>query len=168
MKESFVEFCPVPLDQQPIHEYEELRDSGFFQTATLALIDYGKKLIFLWLLAWSIAAPISAASFPPQRMPLLFLLGAAAGGGLFVLFIVVRLYLGWSYIADRLNKETVFYEESGWYDGQTWEKPPSILSRDRLIVTYEIQPILGRLKKTLGILGILGALDAFLWFLLSF
>jgi Conserved in the green lineage and diatoms 27 len=159
MKESFVEFCPVPLDQQPIHEYEELRDSGFFQIATLESVAYTKKLIWRWLLALVVTAPISAASFSPQKMPFLFCLGAVGGGGLFVLFAIVRLYLGWSYIADRLKQETVFYEESGWYDGQTWKKPPSILDRDRLIVSYEIEPIFRRLHLTLAILGVLAAID---------
>jgi Conserved in the green lineage and diatoms 27 len=162
MKESFVEFCPVPLDQQPIHEYEELRDSGFFQIATLEPVAYIIKLVWRWILALLVTAPISAASFPPQKMPFLFLLGAAGGSGLFVLFAIVRLYLGWSYVADRLKQETVFYEESGWYDGQTWEKPLSILNRDRLIVSYEIEPIFRRLRLTLAILGSLGAIDVFL------
>ena len=27
---------------------------------------------------------------------------------------------------------TVPYEESGWYDGQVWIKPPEILIQDRL------------------------------------
>ncbi len=158
MKESFVEFCPVPLDQQPINEYEELKGSGFFQIATLGSVAYIKKLVWRWLLALVVTAPISAASFPPQKMPFLFCLGAAGGGGLFVLFAIVRLYLGWSYIADRLKQETVFYEESGWYDGQTWKKPLSIFNRDRLIVSYEIEPIFRRLRLTLAILGGLAAI----------
>jgi hypothetical protein len=152
MKESFVEFCPVPLDQQPIHEYEELKESGFFQIATLETAAYAQKLIWRWLLSLLVTAPISAASFPPQKMPFLFCLGAAGGGGLFVLFAIVRLYLGWSYVADRLQQKTVFYEESGWYDGQTWIKTPSILDRDRLIVSYQIEPIFQRLRLTLAIL----------------
>ena len=43
---------------------------------------------------------------------------------------------------------TVPYEESGWYDGQVWIKPPEILLQDRLIGTYEIYPGLKRLEKT--------------------
>ncbi|MEB3174634.1 MAG: CGLD27 family protein, partial [Cyanobacteriota bacterium] len=40
--------------------------------------------------------------------------------------------------------------ESGWYDGQTWPKPPEVLVRDRLIVQYQVSPILRRLGVTLG------------------
>ena len=44
---------------------------------------------------------------------------------------------------------TVPYEESGWYDGQIWIKPPEVLLQDRLIGTYEIYPGLLRLQFTL-------------------
>jgi hypothetical protein len=44
---------------------------------------------------------------------------------------------------------TIAYEESGWYDGQVWIKPPEVLLQDRLIGTYEILPGLLRLQATL-------------------
>jgi hypothetical protein len=44
---------------------------------------------------------------------------------------------------------TVPYEESGWYDGQVWIKPPEILLQDRLVGTYEIYPGIIRLQITL-------------------
>ena len=50
---------------------------------------------------------------------------------------------------------TVPYEESGWYDGQVWIKPPEILLQDRLIGTYEIYPGLLRLQSTLVFLLVL-------------
>ncbi len=58
------------------------------------------------------------------------------------------LILGWSYIKGRLTTATIFYEESGWYDGQTWTKPAEVLSRDSLIATYQIQPILQRIQQS--------------------
>lgn len=33
---------------------------------------------------------------------------------------------GWSYVGDRLLSAVVPYEESGWYDGQMWVKPPEV------------------------------------------
>lgn len=80
-----------------------------------------------------------------------------------VILAVMRLYLGWSYVRDRLMRPTIFYEESGWYDGQTWTKPPELLTRDRLIVTYQIQPILQRLQRTSGFLALLLLADAIVW-----
>ena len=57
---------------------------------------------------------------------------------------------------QRLDSPKIFYEESGWYDGQTWEKPEADLLKDRLLVAYEIKPVMTRLQKTLfGIIGFL-------------
>lgn len=46
------------------------------------------------------------------------------------------------------------YEESGWYDGQQFVKPPEILTRDRLLGAYEVRPVMARLKRTLQGTGI--------------
>ena len=64
----------------------------------------------------------------------------------------MRLYLGWSYVIDRLFSATIFYEESGWYDGQVWVKTPEMLIKDRLIGTHCVLPILQRVKITLALL----------------
>ena len=41
---------------------------------------------------------------------------------------------------------TITYEESGWYDGQTWIKTNDILVQDRLVGLYEVFPIIQRLR----------------------
>jgi hypothetical protein len=153
-------FCPVPKEQQPINEYQELQESWFFSWGKLPLSEYIGKLV--WIAIWSqfVVAPVAAASFPIARYPIQFTLFCLCGGLIMVALAVIRLYLGWIYIRDRLQDETVFYEESGWYDGQTWAKTPEILDRDRLVVSYEIQPILHRVKLTLAMITgtILGAI----------
>lgn len=45
-----------------------------------------------------------------------------------------------------------FYEESGWYDGRIWIKPPSILRHERLLYHYQLVPLISRLRKTLQII----------------
>ena len=40
----------------------------------------------------------------------------------------------------------VEYEETGWYDGQRWVKPEDILSRDRLVGNFQMQPALDRVR----------------------
>lgn len=144
--------CPVPTEQQPVNEYQELKDSWFFGWTTLDWRGYVMKLVWVWLWSWIIAGPIAAASFAPHKQIMQFIMCGAGGAGVFLALTLLRLYLGWSYVRDRLLKETIFYEESGWYDGQTWKKPPEVLMRDRLLVSYQIQPILKRLKRTFGVL----------------
>lgn len=163
MMESSVSVCPVPVEQQPINEYQELQDSWFFRWVTLDLKSYIIKLTWVWGWSWLVAGPLAAASFAPKKYLLHFVLCGAAGAGIFVALTLLRLYLGWSYVRDRLLRETIFYEESGWYDGQTWTKPPEVLTRDRLIVSYQVQPILLRLKRTFGIMALIVCGGTLIW-----
>jgi Conserved in the green lineage and diatoms 27 len=166
MAESSLEFCPVPKEQQPVNEYEQLKESWFFSWPTLSLFDYTRKLLWVWFWGLLIATPISAASFPPAKALVQLILSSAGGAGLFVIFVLIRLFLGWSYVGSRLENEQVTYEESGWYDGQIWLKPNSILNRDRLIVAYQVQPALALLQKTGIIIAILISLGTLIWFLI--
>lgn len=163
MRESPVSVSPVPTEQQPLNEYEQLKDSCFFRWGTLSTFGYVRKLAWLWLWGWLVSGPIAAASFPPQKYSLQFAL-AGAGGSLFLLALVIlRIYLGWSYVRDRLSKEIIFYEESGWYDGQNWQKPPEVINRDRLVVSYQINPILQRLRRTLALLALATLGGGLIW-----
>ncbi|MGK7895996.1 MAG: CGLD27 family protein [Xenococcus sp. (in: cyanobacteria)] len=164
MNQSALEFCPVPLEQQPQYEYQQLQDSWFFSWVTLELRSYVRKILCLGLAFLLIAAPIAAASYAPTEYPLKFMIASLAGSGFLATLFLVRLYLGWSYLRDRLYRGKISYEESGWYDGQIWEKPQSMLDRDRLIVAYEIQPIVIRLQKTFLAIGILGIFSSTIWF----
>lgn len=157
--------CPVPFEQQPLNEYKELTDSWFFRWATLEMSGYIRKLVWIWIWSWAIAGPVAAASFSPTKHPVQFALMGAAGASLFLSLVLLHLYLGWSYIRSRLYNPTVFYEESGWYDGQTWAKPLEIQTQDRLVVTYQVQPILNRLKQTLAALILLLLSGSLIWLL---
>lgn len=164
MKESATQFCPVPQEQQPCYEYQQLQDSWFFRWATLKPVDYLKKLLWVSFAMSMIAAPIAAVSFLPTKYPLKFLLSSIDGITFLTALVISQLYLGWVYIRDRLYKSEISYEESGWYDGQIWLKPESMLRRDRLIVSYEIQPIIDRLKKTLMFLLGIVVVGSIIWF----
>ena len=163
MRNSPVSICPVPTEQQPANEYQQLKESWFFSWATLSLSRYLRKLGWVWGWSWIVAGPIAAASFSPQKHPIGFVLCGVAGAGVFVVLILLRLYLGWTYVRDRLQTETVFYEESGWYDGQNWQKPPEVQARDRLIVSYQVSPILQRLKQTFAVLALLLGALSLIW-----
>ncbi len=148
MNESSKTFCPVPFEQQPINEYQELKQSWFFGWITLTKWKLARKFAWIWVLSLIICAPISAASFPPDDVFFLFLLSSSLGSALFVGVTLIRLYLGWSYIGDRLKKTKITYEESSWYDGQIWEKPVEFYCRDQLIFTHQVEPMIKRLQKT--------------------
>lgn len=163
MNKSTVNFCPVPREQQPIHEYEQLKDSWLFDWGTLAIGKYSRKIA--WVAFWSLvlAAPLAMSIFTPTQQTLKFILSCAIGVSLLTGLFLSRIYLGWQYVRNRLQSDRIFYEESGWYDGQTWMKPTAMLNRDRLVVTYDIEPILTRLRKTFGLLaGIIG-LSSLIW-----
>ncbi len=159
-------FCPVPKEQQPINEYQELQTSWFFGWVKLAPAQYINKLI--WVGVWSliVTAPLASASFPLAKYPIQFGICAIGGSLVFIMLAAIRLYLGWIYVKNRLYGESIFYEESGWYDGQTWIKTPEILTRDRLLVSYEVQPILSRIKATF--ITLLGAFIAVISYWLIF
>ncbi len=163
MMNSSVSNCPVPLEQQPLNEYEELKSSWLFRDCTLSLREYITKIAWILSFCSIVAAPIAAASFPPQKYIAQFILSSAAGASIGIVLVLVRMYLGWSYVRDRLESPVIFYEESGWYDGQKWAKPEEILTRDRLIVSYEIKPILQRLQLTFGGLAGLFIAGTIVW-----
>jgi hypothetical protein len=173
MKEQRISACPVPSEQQPIREYEALKESWFFgwegmeEAGTQALRPYRRKLAWAGFWGWLLAMPIALASFPWHKFPLRFCLASSLGAGLAAALVLLRLYLGWYYIRDRLNAERVVYEESGWYDGQVWDKPPEVLARDRLIATYQVTPILQQLRQSAIILGIAFAANSLCWLLLD-
>ncbi len=158
--------CPVPTEQQPINEYQELKESWFFSWATLDSQGFIKPIAILWTLSWLVAGPVAATSFHIAKHPAQFLIFGSAGAMVIPLLALLRLYLGWVYVCDRLSKATIFYEESGWYDGQEWTKPEEVLQRDNLIVSYQLKSVLQRLKMTFGVILALFILGGVLWMFL--
>ena len=142
--------CPVPKDQRPLNEYKKLKESNNFFWCIQDKDNYLKaflSLSFFSLLFSSFILVISAFSFSSIKY---FIIYSVLASVIITTLSCCRSYLGWQYIYSRLMEATVPYEESGWYDGQIWIKPPEILLQDRLIGTYEIYPGLLRLQYTLA------------------
>nr|YP_010902697.1 hypothetical protein REP55_pgp084 [Hypnea nidulans]WCH54552.1 hypothetical protein [Hypnea nidulans] len=139
--------CPVPFDQQPLNEYLALKKSWFFAWSVLSLSKYINTVLSIFILSVIFIIPVIWFYNKISFLYVLFYSILCAD----VIFILVfsRLYLGWSYIVKRLLSATVFYEESGWYDGQIWIKTADILIKDRLIGLYEINPYIKRIKYSL-------------------
>ncbi|XP_057788660.1 protein CONSERVED IN THE GREEN LINEAGE AND DIATOMS 27, chloroplastic [Salvia miltiorrhiza] len=140
----------VPFEQRPVNEYSSLKDETLYSWADLSPGSFFLRLGGLWLVTFTVlGVPIAAASFNPSKDPLRFVLAAGTGTLFLVSLIVLRIYLGWSYVGDRLLSAVIPYEETGWYDGQMWVKPPEILARDRLLGSYKVKPVIKLLKQTL-------------------
>lgn len=140
----------VPSEQRPVNEYSSLKDGILYSWGELGPAQFFLRLGGLWFVTFTaLGVPIAAASFNPSREPLRFVLAAGTGTLFLVSLIVLRIYLGWSYVGDRLLSAVVPYEESGWYDGQMWVKPPEVLARDRLLGSYKVKPVVKMLKQTL-------------------
>ncbi|XP_027182762.1 uncharacterized protein ycf36 [Coffea eugenioides] len=148
--------CPVPLDQQPINEYKALSNSFPFSWASAGFVEYSSRLFVAGAaFAALVGLPVSwFGSVGPESDPIKQVLAGVSSGILVMTLLVVRMYLGWAYVGNRLLSATVEYEETGWYDGQMWVKTAEVLARDRLLGSFSVKPVLSRLKNTLVTLAI--------------
>ena len=138
--------CPVPPNQRPINEFNSIRNSWIISWPFLERNIFYRKLMFSWLLITPVSLTISYGSdyLKNNISELIFLSFTASLAS--PILILIRQWLSWVYIYKRLNSEKIEYEESGWYDGQTWEKPISWRAKDLLIAQHQIKPILNHLK----------------------
>ena len=146
--------CPVPREQQPTNEFIELSKSKIFSwpktKKSLILI-----LIKFWVGAFVLFLVISSGSVYFETSLLKYILLSFFSSLSIPLLISIRLYLGWNHIFKRLTSEKVEYEESGWYDGQLWEKPLVLKEKESLIASIEVKPILKNLIQIISIISIL-------------
>jgi hypothetical protein len=144
----YKDICPIPFDQQPLNEYAQLKELLLFDWSATTIANFIKKLVTIFLLIVIITSSISIIITNQKYM--LFSWSIIYYNTIFATLtiesILVRLYLGWSYILKGLLSATVFYEESGWYDGQLWIKPSNVLIQDRLVGVYQVMPIILKLK----------------------
>ncbi|KAL4332229.1 hypothetical protein GQ457_07G045090 [Hibiscus cannabinus] len=148
--------CPVPREQQPINEYQSLSTSFPFSWASGDLVEFCSRLFATGAsFALFVGLPVAwFGSAGPISEPLKPVLAAVSSGILLVTIAVLRMYLGWAYVGNRLLSATVEYEETGWYDGQIWVKTAEVLARDRLLGSFTVKPVLIRLKYTLVTLAV--------------
>jgi len=144
--------CPVPKEQQPTNEFLELSNSVVFSwpksNKRLSMV-----LISAWIITFIIFIFISSGSVYFEKDFIKYLLISFFSSLSIPLLIIVRLYLGWNHIFKRLTSEKVEYEESGWYDGQTWIKPIALKEKESLIATIEVKPILRNLIQIASIIS---------------
>ena len=143
--------CPVPKEQQPSNEFIELSKSKLFSWPK-SKKSFSFILFKFWLATFIIFIVISSGSVYFQTSILKYVLLSLFTSLSLPFLLSVRLYLGWNHVFKRLTSEKVEYEESGWYDGQIWVKPPSLKEKESLIATLEVKPILKNLTQMLSII----------------
>ena len=145
--------CPVPLNQRPLNEFNSIRNSWIISWPLLEKIVFYKKLLYSWIFITPISLVISYGSDYLKNNIFDLTLISLTTSLMFPILLLSRQFLSWIYIYKRLNSEKIEYEESGWYDGQVWEKPIDWRSKDLLIAQYQVKPILDHLKIILIILS---------------
>lgn len=101
--------CPVPLDQQPVNEYQSLSTSSPFSWASGELSGYCYRLLVTGAsFALFVGLPVSwYGSVGVDLDPVQRVLGSVSSGVFVVILAVVRMYLGWAYVGNRLLSATV-------------------------------------------------------------
>ena len=138
--------CPVPLDQRPLNEFNSIRKSWIISWPLLEKKIFYRKLLYSWILIAPISLLISYGSDYLRNNVFELTLVSLTASLLFPILLLSRQWLSWIYIYKRLNSESIEYEESGWYDGQIWEKPIDWRAKDLLIAQHQVKPILNHLK----------------------
>ena len=159
--------CPVPREQQPTNEFIELSKSTIYSwpKAKKSLI---LALIKFWMGSFLLFLVISSGSIYFKTSLLKYIILSFFSSLSIPLLISIRLYLGWKHIFKRLTSEKVEYEESGWYDGQVWEKPLVLREKEILIASIEVKPILKNLIQIFSIISVLALSGILLFQYLNF
>jgi len=145
--------CPVPPEQQPLREYEQLCRSWFFTWPASGVPPLLRALLLSWLVVLPLTLVVAGGSIPLQHDPPRLVAAGVVAALLLPLLLLLRQWLGWSYVHRRLVSDRVEYEESGWYDGQVWEKPVSWRQQDLLVARYQVSPVLQRLGRGIALVA---------------
>nr|YP_009315364.1 Hypothetical protein ycf36 [Yamadaella caenomyce]SCW23819.1 Hypothetical protein ycf36 [Yamadaella caenomyce] len=141
--------CPVPFDQQPLNEYNSLKQSILFKYSTLKSREFISRLGLFFLFLVIIFLFVSKFLENTKSISIMTMVYSILFSLLSLDMLLFRLYLGWSYVLKRLFSASIFYEESGWYDGQLWIKSVDVLTQDRLVGLYQVKPIVDKLRRLL-------------------
>lgn len=101
--------CPVPPEQLPINEYQTLSASFPFSWAAGDIVEFCSRLVATGAsFALFIGLPVAwFGTVGVESDPLKLSLCAVSSGILFVTIAVLRMYLGWAYVGNRLLSATV-------------------------------------------------------------
>lgn len=142
----------IPLEQLPVKEYLDLRESPFFRWAILKGLKYATKLLAVWISSLLLSMFFFAAKSVHHELTLSSFLWSGFIAKIIVLCCLLQLYTAWHYIYLRLSDKKVVYEVLGKSKTYIWQKPDLMLTRDLLIVRFQVRPILRRIEQTILLL----------------
>jgi len=139
----------VPTSQQPTKELENAKKNGvLFNWPSLPWPKYLTRVGSLYAVVATLSFPFSQSGFDGADLKAELITSNMVALGVLEI-LLLRLFISWDYIGQRLLSDKVEYEQSGWYDGDVWEKPPQVIARDRLLHSSEVQPALNRIQSSL-------------------
>ena len=144
--------CPVPPSQVPLNEFNQLKDSWFFSWAIKKNNTLYINLLAAWFISFPFSLVIQNGSWELRHNIIKLILTSIFTSLLVPQFVLIRQLLGWSYVFKKLTSEKIEYEESGWHDGQVWEKPKYWKQKEYLIAQFEVKPVLKLLRITMLII----------------
>ncbi len=147
--------CPVPLQQRPLNEFNDISNSWIISWPLLDKKSFIKKLIFSWLSILPITIIISSGSSYLADNPYICVIVSLTDALILPLLLLIRQWLSWKYIYRRLESINIEYEESGWYDGQIWQKPIEWRNKDLLIAQHEVQPLITHIERYINLCTLL-------------
>ena len=145
--------CPVPEDQRPLNEFNSIRNSWIISWPLQDKNIFYRNLILSWILITPFSLIISYGSDYLKNNIFHLTSISFTASLVFPILLLFRQWLSWVYIYKRLNSENIEYEETGWYDGQIWEKPMNWRAKDLLIAQHQVKPILNHIEKIIIILS---------------
>nr|YP_009314546.1 Hypothetical protein ycf36 [Liagoropsis maxima]SCW22800.1 Hypothetical protein ycf36 [Liagoropsis maxima] len=160
-------FCPVPFDQQPLNEYKSLKKSPLFSFSATDFKTFVNRLILIFVGIITLGLSVTIFSLSLSKLSVHIIVYNVLCALFSIEVLLVRLYLGWSYVLKRLASASIFYEESGWYDGQLWIKSADILTQDRLVGVYQVEPLVVRIRSLLILISSIVVLLFIFLFLFS-
>ena len=141
--------CPVPQNQRPLNEFNSIKNAWIISWPLLERNIFYKNLIYSWCFIFPFSLIISYGSDYLRSHFSDFIFSSLTGSLIFPILLLFRQWLSWKYIFKRLSSENIEYEESGWYDGQVWEKPIDWRAKDLLIAQHQVKPVLNHIEKIL-------------------
>ncbi|NDG03152.1 MAG: DUF1230 family protein, partial [Synechococcaceae bacterium WBB_34_004] len=93
--------CPVPPEQRPLQEYQQLTNSWFFSWPLHSFKGLIIALAGGWLLLLPLAVLVASGSVPLRHNPAQMVLVAAVAALLLPLLLLLRQWLGWCYVQRR-------------------------------------------------------------------